>query len=96
MDYRLTEGDEMFWPCFYCGEVSLVYCKSDDKYLCVDHYPMHRDNDPWLDLIDLINQLLSVATPPPVPTPYPPGSLPGPLYEDTEPETHQGDEVYDA
>ena len=54
MDYRLTEGDEIFWPCDYCGEFSLAYCEDDDKYLCGEHYEMHSTGDPWLELVELV------------------------------------------
>lgn len=52
--YRLTKGDELFYSCFYCEKLSLVYCKSDKKCLCGDHYEMHRNGDPWLSLVELI------------------------------------------
>lgn len=52
--YRLTEGDELFYPCFYCGKFSLAYCEEADKYLCGEHYTMHSEGDPWLSLVELI------------------------------------------
>jgi hypothetical protein len=81
--------------CCYCREETYIY--EDSMYLCLHHYIMYLHGElEWEALISLVNQSVSAAIPPPIPTTYPSGNQPAPPCADTEPETHQGNEAYDA
>ena len=52
--------------CTYCNEESMLRYTDHNpclnRLLCHTHYKMHRRHDPWLDLVDLVNQSVSAAT----------------------------------
>ena len=57
MEYKtyvsIVRPRENWRECYYCREMSTVYCSTDNIPLCDYHYVMHFNDDPMMDLVHL-------------------------------------------